>query len=77
MADKFNDPKNDKMVPLINTKLGGSSINLRYVCHHVFVMECPTSMPGLIQVIGRVYRLGNTNYTILHPPTTICLPHLE
>jgi hypothetical protein len=23
MADKFNDPKSDKMVPLINTKLGG------------------------------------------------------
>jgi superfamily II DNA/RNA helicase len=54
---KFNDPSSDFEVLLVTTALGAVSLNLQSAAT-IVVMEVPLSFYTLMQIIGRVNRIG-------------------
>jgi hypothetical protein len=58
LISEFNDPDSDVMLLLITNNLGSVSLNLQAACHHIYIMEIPISYNVLIQILGRVNRIG-------------------
>ena len=55
---KFNNPNSDVQVLVTSLLVGATSYNLQNDCHHVVLVDVPTSTNQLLQAIGRVYRMG-------------------
>jgi hypothetical protein len=55
---QFNDPTSEVCLLLITTALGAVSLNLQAGAACIIVMEIPLSFYMLLQVIGRVNRIG-------------------
>lgn len=56
--NEFNDLSNDTMVLLVTNALGSVSINLQQGSACVVVLEIPIAFYILIQIMGRVNRIG-------------------
>lgn len=53
----FNDQDHPSQVLICNIKANAFGVNLQGACH-VLIFTCPDSIGQLIQVIGRVHRIG-------------------
>ncbi|KAG4444508.1 hypothetical protein IFR05_000099 [Cadophora sp. M221] len=56
----FNDPKEDWDVLLVGFRLGSVGMNFHGCCHKMLVLELPHNVNSMLQGIGRVHRLGQT-----------------
>ncbi|KAF2143429.1 uncharacterized protein K452DRAFT_307557 [Aplosporella prunicola CBS 121167] len=57
---KFSDPKDPVKDLFANSKTGAVPINIQHACHRVLIMEMPTSFNLLMQIIGRRWRMGQS-----------------
>ncbi|OAQ95966.1 hypothetical protein LLEC1_01919 [Akanthomyces lecanii] len=58
---KFNDPKADIDAMVIPSSLGSFGMNLQNCCHHGIILEEPPNTATLIQILGRIARMGQKN----------------
>ncbi|QSZ32510.1 hypothetical protein DSL72_002088 [Monilinia vaccinii-corymbosi] len=54
----FNDPKHDVDVILIGFRIGSYVLNFHGACSKMLICEYPSSIDVLLQVFGRLHRLG-------------------
>ncbi|KAL8741482.1 MAG: hypothetical protein Q9190_005914 [Brigantiaea leucoxantha] len=67
----FKNPNNAVEVLITSTLLSSQGLNLQDCCNHMLIVELPTTVPALIQVIARIVRLGQEK------PTFITMFHLH
>jgi hypothetical protein len=48
------------MLLLITNATGAVSLNLQTACHHIIIMEIPISYYILVQILGRINRIGQS-----------------
>jgi Helicase conserved C-terminal domain len=58
--DRFNDPNSD--IDVLTTSFGTSSfgLNLQYSCNNLIIMAVAQNVNLILQIIGRIHRLGQT-----------------
>ncbi len=66
VLERFNDPSSDIMILLMTTSLGSVSLNLQGAASRIIVMEIPVSFYVLVQVLGRIYRIGQRQEQFLY-----------
>ena len=59
IIDQFNHAPKKAMVLIVIYVLGSVGIKLYYTCWRVHCIECPNYVGVVVQVFGRVRRLGN------------------
>lgn len=55
---KWNDPNDEHECFILSTKTAALGLNLHHACHRLVVYSIPENINTLIQVIGRVHRIG-------------------
>jgi len=58
LLTKWNDPTDDHEVFLLSSKTAALGLNLHKACHRLVVYSIPENINTLIQIIGRVHRIG-------------------
>lgn len=55
---QFNDPNHQVDVMLIGFRIGSYGLNFHGACSKMIICEYPSSIDILLQVFGRIHRLG-------------------
>jgi SNF2 family DNA or RNA helicase len=58
--DLFNDPRSNVKVMLFTSALGSISVNLQSCASQIIIIEIPINFYLLVQILGRVNRIGQT-----------------
>lgn len=58
ILEKWNNPKDEHEVIVLSTKTASLGLNLHQACHRLIIYSLPENINTLIQVIGRVHRIG-------------------
>lgn len=55
---KWNDPDDDAQFLILNSRSSALGLNIQGACSKVVILDMPDNIPTLIQIIGRLHRIG-------------------
>jgi len=70
IIDEFNDPDSDLRILLGTSRLIGQGLNVQHSCHVLVILEPQTNLSLTQQIIGRIYRLGQTAHQTIYIVTS-------
>ncbi|OJD30027.1 helicase [Diplodia corticola] len=57
---KFNDPADEVKILLCSSRTASTSFNAQAACHHLAILELDWSLATIDQIIGRLWRVGQS-----------------